>query len=99
MIDGLNLRPYFDFVGGASTDASKENKQDVIELVLDGFSVKDRTKVLMVGDRLYDIVGAHACSVDVAAELWGYGNREEFEEYGADYILQTPQDVVDLVIG
>lgn len=98
MMDGLNLRRYFDFVGGASSDASKEAKCDVIQLALDNLKVDDKSKVLMVGDRLYDIVGAKICGVDVAAVLYGYGDREEFEEYGADYILETPQDVVDLVL-
>lgn len=98
MMDGLNLRRYFDFVGGASSDASKEAKCDVIQLALDNLKVDDKSKVLMVGDRLYDIVGAKICGVDVAAVLYGYGDREEFEEYGADYILKTPQDVVDLVL-
>lgn len=99
MIDGLNLRHYFDFVGGASSDASKEAKCDVIESVLDNLGVNDRSKALMVGDRLYDIVGAKICGIDVAAVLYGYGERSEFEEYKADYILDTPYDVVKLVSG
>ncbi len=99
MVDGLGLRKYFDFVGGASSDASKEMKCDVIELALKGLQVEDKSRVLMVGDRLYDIVGAKTVGVDVAGILYGYGSREEFEEYKADYILKTPMDVVKLVLG
>lgn len=99
MMDGLNLRHYFDFVGGASSDASREAKSDVIELALNGLGVEDKSRVLMVGDRLYDIVGAKTVGIDVAGILYGYGSREEFEEYKADYILKTPDDVVKLVLG
>lgn len=95
----FDLAKYFDFVGGASSDASKEAKRDVVRMVLDNLKVEDESKVLMVGDRLYDIEGAHAENVDCAAVLYGYGNREEFEQYKADYILQTPADVVKLVLG
>lgn len=99
MIDGLNLRHYFYFVGGASSDSSRELKCDVIELSLNGLNVVDKSRALMVGDRLYDIVGAKTVGIDVAGVLYGYGNRDEFEEYGADYILDTPADVVKLVLG
>lgn len=99
IVDGFNLRQYFDFVGGASSDASREAKCDVIQACLDSLNVDDRSKVLMVGDRLYDIEGAHRCGVTCAAILYGYGNLEEFEEYKADYVLPMPNDVVQLVLG
>ena len=98
MVDELGLRQYFDYVAGASKDASKEAKSDVINLALENLGVKEKSKVLMVGDRLYDIVGAKESGVDVVAILWGYGDREEFEKYGADYIKALPSDVVDLVL-
>ncbi len=98
IVDELGLRPYFEYVGGASADASKESKSDVINLVLDNLHVEDKSRVLMVGDRLYDIVGAQECGIDVVAGLWGYGDREEFEKFGATYIVDTPLDVVSLIL-
>lgn len=98
MIDGLGLREYFDFVGGASCDASKESKADVIDLVLENLKVEDKGRALMLGDRLYDINGAHTCGLDCAGVMWGYGSREEFEECGADYILEAPSDILKLVL-
>ncbi len=98
MMDGLNLRKYFDFVGGASSDSSKELKCDIIQMNIDELNITDKSKVLMVGDRLYDIEGAKICGVDVAAVLYGYGSREEFEEYNADYIVSTPSELADLIL-
>lgn len=98
MTAGLDLNKYFDYVGGASCDASKESKADVIELVLEKLGVSDRSKVLMLGDRKYDIIGARAAGVDVAGVLWGYGSREELESYEPDYILSTPSDVAKLAL-
>lgn len=37
--------------------------------------------------------------IDCAAVLYGYGSKEEFEEYKAEYILAAPDDVVKLVLG
>ena len=95
----FDLGKYFDYVAGASSDASKEAKSDVIQGALENLGVKDKSKVLMVGGRLYDIEGAHMQGIDCAAVLYGYGSKEEFEEYKAEYILAAPDDVVKLVLG
>lgn len=95
----FDLGKYFDYVAGASSDASKEAKSDVIQGALENLGVKDKSNVLMVGDRLYDIEGAHMQGIDCAAVLYGYGSKEEFEEYKAEYILAAPDDVVKLVLG
>lgn len=97
MINGLGLAPYFEFLGGSLSDSSNETKSDIINHALDNMKVTDKSRVLMVGDRLYDIVGAHKSGVDVAAVRWGYGDDEEFKRYGADYIVSTPSDLFALL--
>ena len=52
---------------------------------------------VLVGDRLHDIVGAHETGIKCIAVLCGFGSREEFEEYGADFIAETLLDVAALV--
>lgn len=98
IIDGFGLRKYFDFVGGASDDKSAETKKDVINIVFNALNITDKSRVLMVGDRLYDIEGAHQAGIKCVAGLWGYGSREEFEKYSADFIVDTPMDVADLIL-
>ena len=66
--------------------------------MLENLKVQDKSKVLMVGDRKYDIDGASICGIDCAGVLYGYGNEKEFEEHNATYILQKPCDVVKLVL-
>lgn len=99
IVDGLDLRKYFDFVGGAESDNSRDSKADVIEYVLAALAPIDRSRVLMVGDRLYDIDGAKRTGVASAGVLWGYGDRAELEAHGADYIVDKPEDIVSLVLG
>lgn len=99
IVDGLGLRKYFDFVGGAESDNSRDSKADVIEYVLAALAPVDRSKVLMVGDRLYDIDGAKQAGVKSAGVLWGYGDREELSAHGADYIVDKPSGIVALALG
>ena len=73
-------------------------KSDVIRYVLEMLGVCDRKKVLMIGDREQDIKGAKENSIACAGVLYGYGNREELEQAGADYILDKPETILNLVL-
>ncbi len=97
IIDYFGFHKYFDFVGGAETDLSRDTKALVIEYVIENLKIEDRSQILMIGDRKYDIDGARECGIDTMAILWGYGNRAEFEEHNAKYILSTPQDVLEFL--
>lgn len=48
---------------------------------------------VLIGDRKFDVTGAHATGLKCAGILWGFGNRQELEEYGADWIFETPAEV------
>ena len=52
----------------------------------------------MVGDRKYDIVGAHKAGIACAAVLFGYGSQEEFDEYRADYVVNSFKEVEKIVL-
>ena len=97
IMEELGLDKFFHYVGGATGDATSELKTDVINAVLEKLAVTDLSSVLMIGDRLYDIEGAKASGVDSMGILWGYGDRKEHEKYGADYILSTPDEVVEFL--
>lgn len=98
ILSHFELDGYFDFVAAALFDGTRKNKEDVIEYALEHIKTENvRNDVLMVGDRMHDIEGAHAFGIRCAAVLYGFGDREEFERYGADYIVEKPQQIVDLV--
>lgn len=87
---------YFSGIFGASLDGKISAKADVIALALrETGSLAENT--LMVGDRLYDVEGAHVCEVRCAGVLCGFGSREEFVECGADFICETLLDVLRIV--
>ena len=51
----------------------------------------------MVGDRCYDIDGAHGAGTKSCGVLFGYGSREEFALHGATHIVETPMEILELV--
>ncbi|MDD6022578.1 MAG: HAD family hydrolase [Acutalibacteraceae bacterium] len=83
---------YFDFICGASMDETRTEKADVIRYALSvsGASVPDS---VMVGDRKYDMVGAHENGMQAVGVLFGYGSREELEAAGADHITASVSEL------
>ena len=80
-------------------DGSRTKKAEVIEYVLKNCEVEDRQSVLMVGDREHDILGAKACKVSALGVLYGYGDRAELEDAGADWIVSTPAKITEKILG
>jgi phosphoglycolate phosphatase-like HAD superfamily hydrolase len=36
--------------------------------------------------------------MECIAVLYGYGSKEEFEQYGAEYVVETAKDIADLIL-
>lgn len=96
--DHFAFAEYFDFIGGANMDGTRTAKQEVIEYVLESCGVSDRTDLIMVGDRRYDIEGAKKAGLASMGVLYGYGSREEIEAAGPDLIAETPADIAALIL-
>lgn len=88
----------FDYVGGTQFDNISSDKSAILQAAMDALGVSAQETV-MVGDRLFDIRGAKGVGVPCIAVLYGFGSRAEFEEYGAEYIAQTPAEVKTLILG
>ena len=93
IMDYFDLSRYFDFIGAADSDNKRGAKIDVIEYVFENMKISDRKKVIMLGDRLYDVEGAKLAKIDSGGVLWGFGSREELVQAGANYVFETPNEV------
>ncbi len=99
VLEHFGLREYFDFVSGSTMDEkTRITKADVLEYGLQNLGVTDRGRAVMVGDRKHDIEGARSCGITSCAVLYGYGSREEFEEYGADIIVPDIGALRDILL-
>lgn len=91
-----DIKKYFAHIGGTQFDNITESKTKVI---LDGMSAlgANSHNTLMVGDRLFDIQGAHEAGIPCCAVLFGFGSEEEFREYKAEYIIEKPDGIFDIL--
>ncbi len=51
----------------------------------------------MIGDREYDVIGAHKIGIDCLGILYGFGDKEEFAQAGADYVEADVADILKYV--
>lgn len=95
ILEHFGIAKYFEVIGGDKREVGRDNKAKVIDYVLETMKAQ-KDDVIMVGDRKFDIEGAHAIGIPCIAVEFGYGDREEFEAYGADFIAATAEDVANL---
>ncbi|MBS5064460.1 MAG: HAD family hydrolase [Hungatella hathewayi] len=93
ILEHFRLAEYFDFIGGANMDETRVKKGDVIRYVLEENQIAELDKVVMIGDREHDIIGAKENSIDSIGVLYGYGDREELSAAGADVIVETIREL------
>lgn len=101
VIAHFGLTKYFEVIKGADSSRGITNKDDVLKEALAAMAEissnrtkKDITGWYMVGDRKYDIEAAKKFGCRAVAVTYGYGSREELENSGADYLCDTPADVI-----
>lgn len=97
ILEHFNLIQYFDFVSAATMDGSRSEKADIIKYALDSNGINNLSSVIMVGDRKYDIIGAKQCNLDSIGVLFGYGSKNELEMAGADFIVETPLEILNVL--
>ena len=97
ILEEKGLAPFFDFIGGASMDESRDTKTEVVRYVLTQPCVQGK-RVLMVGDRNDDMRGAADCGLDAAGALYGYGSREELEPFGPVLLAESCEELTDKLL-
>lgn len=95
----FGLLEYFDFVGGAAMDETRTKKADVVQYVLQKAGIRDKRRAILVGDREFDVNGAHAEGIDAIAVTYGYGSIEELTQSRPEMLTNTPDGITKLLIG
>lgn len=93
LAEGLNS------VFGSDPHRPGDTKADVIGRALRALEVTDPAGVIMVGDRLHDVEGAHEHGIACVGVAWGYAVGSELRDAGAVTVVETPRDLGDLLLG
>ena len=88
IIEHFGLSQYFENICGSLMNESRSKKDEVISYAIERNNISDKSKILMIGDRKHDILGAKKVGLKSCGVLFGYGSQEELETAGADYIAK-----------
>ncbi len=81
-------------VFGIEFDGTRGDKGELLAYAMEQLALSP-DECLMVGDRLYDIQGAHTAGITPLGVLWGYGSREELIGAGAAHLAATPGEAAE----
>lgn len=100
ILEHFDLSQYFDLIAGSDLEGIRNTKGKVIYYALSTYAGQTgqsmemlKQQSVMVGDRHHDIDGAKENQIASIGVLFGYGDREELEAAGADWIVETPEDI------
>ncbi len=95
ILEKFDLAGFFEKICGATLDNSRSEKADVIAYLLQQAGAPKNT--VMVGDTVFDVLGAGAHGIPTVGVAWGYGKTEEMKNAGAAAIAQTPEELFSLL--
>lgn len=96
ILEKFEMAPYFDVIKGSRLNDKTENKTRIMKEAMDFFNDSDFSQFIMVGDRKFDIEGAHTNMIESIGVTYGYGSKEELEEANSTYIVNSVEELKNL---
>lgn len=93
ILDKFGMTQYFRVICGATMDGRIDSKEDVLKYLLARIGEAD--DAVMIGDTVYDVLGAKAVDIPTIGVSWGFGTRAELTEAGAEVVLDRPEALVE----
>ena len=95
----FEIDSYFSFVSGPEMDGTRGEKHEVIAYAMQQLGLQEPSRILMIGDRDSDVLGARANGIRGVGVLWGFGSEKELREVHADAICASPAELQRLILG
>lgn len=104
ILQHFGIEQYFDVIVGSELDGTRGTKEEVVKEALrrlDILKLSDADRKVccaMVGDRKFDLQGAKAFGLTGVGVRFGFAGKGELEAEGADYIVETVEELSDLLV-
>lgn len=95
ILQHFKMDHYFERICGSLLDGVRDKKAAVIEYLLEGIGSAENA--IMVGDTVFDVLGAAEHSIPTVAVSWGYGNCDDMQAAGAKAIAHSMDELYSLL--
>ena len=92
ILSGLRLTNYFDLIVGGDNGLVLKPEPHMLLFVLEKLQVQ-KSRCVMIGDGLHDIVAARAAGISVCAVGYGLASRRELQKAGPDFFCDRPEEL------
>ena len=96
ILEYFNIDKYFYDITGSNLDGTLVEKDEIIKFIMEKHDLKPETTI-MIGDRKYDISGAHKNNIHSIAVMYGYGSKEELEQSKPTYFCENTADIWEII--
>lgn len=87
----------FDDIVGATFDRRIDTKEEVLLEVLRRWSDIPKEEMCLIGDTMFDLIGAKQIGIDCIAVSYGFGDAKEMKENGAIAICDSMSDLPKMI--
>ena len=96
ILEKAGLDGYFTAICGSLIPSGRDAKEEVIGYLLENEGLLlDET--VMVGDRSYDVEGAHALGLAAIGVSYGYGSVKELNRASCEVIAKSPKELTAMI--
>ena len=88
----------FEYVQGALPDAPLKPDPTLLHTLMENIGAKPET-TLFVGDSGVDVLTGKNGGLTVCGVLWGFRERDELKDAGAEWIIHSPDQLAAIVTG
>jgi phosphoglycolate phosphatase len=96
IVEKFGIAPYISFVSGSELDGKRSDKCESIKYALEHLDSFGK-KIVMIGDRKHDVLGALVAGVDIIGVSYGYGSCEELVAAGAEKIADNVVELREIL--
>lgn len=95
----FEIEQCFTHVVGAYMDGRRGTKDEIVKDAIEMLGGEvEKDHMLMIGDRKFDMFGAHENGIRAVGCAFGYGGRKELEEENAEYVVDSVEELEALLL-
>lgn len=94
----IGVKEYFEGLYGAEDVEHCKPAPDLADLIIRNMGIAPED-ALVVGDATFDLLMGHAAGCDVCGVTWGNQSREALQSAAPEYIVDTLDELLEIVRG
>jgi phosphoglycolate phosphatase len=97
IVKKLGISDYFvKICGGDTMGVKKPDPKPVLNLIK--LTNSDISKTVMIGDSSNDFLAAKAAGIQSIAVVYGYSDIDQIRRYNPNFVVETPEDIINIVL-